>query len=252
MFDTGWMVKTGLGVTDPTSETKQEALRRLRRELEPGSLAVDNVVAVPDAFAPLFPLPGLQRGRLVGVTGNGGWSVGYALAGAAAGTSGWVAMIEVGNAGFSAAQELGVPLERLLVLQSIPVSKWASVVAALVEVVDVVVVNPRRPINVRDARRLRARIQEQQALLISVDGGRHWPDKLDVELEAKVNQWTGLGCGYGFLQHREFEIIATGRRSLSGRQRKVCVKRGNGRFVAATGKSDYRDAVVGPSFSLVN
>lgn len=165
------------------------------------------------------------------VSGNGGWSVGFALAGAAASTRGWVAMVEVGNAGFRSAQEVGLPLERLLVLQSIPVSKLSSVVAALVEVVEVVVVNPRRPIKVRDARRLRARIQEQQALLISLDGGRHWPDKLDVELETGTNRWTGLGSGHGVLQSREFEIVATGRRSLSGTQRRVRVQRGSGRFV---------------------
>ena len=218
MFDTG------------KAETKQETFRRLRQELQNQGVGDGPVCQVPEAFAPLFPSTGLQSGQLISVSGPGAWTVGFALAGANVGSQGWAAMVDVGNAGLVAAHELGIPLDRLLVVDSTPMKAWVSVVAALLEVAEVVIVNPRRELKSTWVRRLRTHLQDHQSLVLSLDGGRFWPEKLDASLTVSRQEWHGVGEGFGHLQHRQLEIESTGRRSLSGRRRCVTVQQKDGSF----------------------
>jgi hypothetical protein len=197
-------------------------VRELQDHLAPVTLAGEHLLAVPGPLQPLFPLGGLQRGWSVGFSGPGGWSVALAMAGAATGDDGWMAVAGVEELGLVAAAELGVRLDRLLLVESTGAAMLATVVASLIEVADVIALSPRRPVGHRDARRLAARARERGAVLFHLDGGRSWPEALDVAITAETEHWEGIGPGHGNLLARTLGVEARGRRS-SARRRHVSV-----------------------------
>ena len=192
----------------------------LEQRVAPITPAGLRLVPVPEPLAPLFPGRGLQQGWSVGVAGPGGWSLALALLGAALRGDGWAAGVGVEELGLVAADELGVPLSRLLLVESPGTARQAAVLAALVEVVDVVVLGPLGPLPARDARRLSARAREQGVILLHLDGGRSWPQALDATLTVEPGPWIGVGQGHGHLRARPVGVTAVGRRSLA-RPRRV-------------------------------
>ena len=154
------------------------------------------------------------------MAGVGGWSLALALIGPALGGDGWAAAVGAEELGLVAGEELGLPLQRLLLVESPGTANQAEVVAALVEVVDVVCLGPLTAFPARAARRLAARAREQEAVLLHLDGGRSWPRGLDVELLVEPGPWVGVGRGHGHLQVRPVTITATGRRAMA-RPRRV-------------------------------
>jgi hypothetical protein len=110
---------------------------------------------------------------------------------------------------------LGIDLERLAVVPS-PGAKWAAVVAALLEDLDVVLLCPPGRVGQPDARRLEARARERGSVLAVLGGP--WPVTTDVRLEVVVNCWRGLEDGPGYLAGRHMEVVASGRGAAS-RQR---------------------------------
>ena len=194
-------------------------LDEVDRRLAPVSMADERLLAVPEALAELFPGGGLRQGWSVGVDGDGGWSVGLAMVGAAIGADGWVACVGLESLGLVAADELGLRLDRLIMVETPEPSQWATVMAALVEAVDVICIGPAASVggrrHLRDARRLSARAREQGCVLFHFDGGRAWPQGLDVVLEARSRGWSGIGEGYGHLRSRRLAVEACGRRSMA-------------------------------------
>lgn len=191
----------------------------LDRRLAPVNLANQDLLAVPEAVSSLFPAGGLQRGWSVGFDGPGGWSLSLAMLGAAVGEQGWVACVGLEELGLVAGGELGLRLDRVIMIETPAPDQWATVIAALVEVVDVVCLGPTPAIGIRDARRLMARAREQDTVLFHLTGGRSWPQALDVTLEVEPGSWSGVGAGYGYLQSRSASVIATGRRSMARTRR---------------------------------
>lgn len=187
----------------------------LEQRVAPVTTADQRLLPVPEPVASLFPGGGLQRGWSVGVSGPGGWSLALSLLGSALGGDGWAAGVGLEELGLVAADELGVRLERLLMVEAPGPAQLASVVASLVEVVDVVCLGPGVPVRARDARRLMARAREQEAVLFHLDGGRAWPQALDVMLAVEPGPWSGIGSGHGHLRSRPVTITATGRRSMA-------------------------------------
>ncbi|MGF1599594.1 MAG: hypothetical protein ACFCVK_22220 [Acidimicrobiales bacterium] len=208
-------------------------LERLRTRLGPVTLAREHLLEAPEPLLPLVGGHGLQRGHSVGFDGPGSWSVALALAATAAGADGWTAVVGVEELGLVAASELGVRLDRLLLVESMPSTQLAEVLAVLVETVDVVMVDPRRPVGHRDARRLSARSREQGSVLFHLDGGRTWPLALDLTLTVVDQRWEGLGRGHGLLRQRRLTVEASGRRSAAGRRRTTVLLPGPGGKLAA-------------------
>jgi hypothetical protein len=165
------------------------------------------------ALAPLLPMGGVQKGWSVGVSGFGGWTLAMTFAGWLMESDGWMAGVGLEDLGLIGAQEQGVPLDRVLMVETPPPAQWATVVAALIEAMQVVCVNPLQPVGRLDARRLQARAREQQAVLVHLDGGRTWPYPVDLSLTGRRQRWEGLGEGHGHLRGRRLLIEVGGRRA---------------------------------------
>ena len=93
--------------------------------------------------------------------------------------------------GLLAAGELGLAPERLLVVQEVPAASVATVVAALLDAVDVVYVGGT--VGAADARRLVARARSESVLIpLGARGGGSggaWPLGADVRLTVADPEW---------------------------------------------------------------
>ncbi len=198
------------------------SVAELRARLGPVSLIrqqTENTTALqglPEPIAPLapiLPMGGVQRGWSVGVEGHGAWSLAMGLAGWLMGVDGWMAAVGLEDLGLVGAGEQGIPLDRVLMVETPIPDQWATVTAALIEAMHVICVRPHHPIGRQDARRLQARAREQQAVLIHLDGGRTWPYPIDLMVSGRSQRWEGLGRGHGHLRSRRLLVEVGGRRS---------------------------------------
>jgi len=159
---------------------------------------------VVPALASLLPAGVLRPGTVVSVTGS--TSLALALLAAPSQAGSWCAAVGVPGLGLLSAAEHGVDLERL-VLVAHPGRAWATVVATLVEALDVVLVRPGRGGAESDVRRLAARVREREAVVVSLG---EWAGA-DVRLTQTRCRWVGLGLGHGHLRARRVEVQSSGR-----------------------------------------
>lgn len=204
VFDTG-------GVAVPAPDLV--ALRQLGEQVRPLSAAAERVLPVPPAFASLIPQGGLVRGTTLITSGGAATSLALALAGPATAAGSWCAVVGVAHLGLLAAAELGVALERTLLIADPGPQDWAGTVAALLDAVEVVLVQPTAPITPTVQRRLVARARDRGSVLVQA-GGRAglWAAQPDLTVAAGTSQWEGLGIGHGRLRARRVEVEVSGRR----------------------------------------
>lgn len=194
-----------------------EAARRVRTT----TLAVDRALPVLEALDGLLP-DGLRRGVTVEVSGTGARSVALALMARATGTGSWAVVVGDGDLGLAAAAEVGVALERLVVVDAPGREQWAPVVATFVGAVDLVLVSPRHRPSIGDVRRLAARCRERGSVLVRLSSessgfpgvGRlvgDWPGRLDLRFSVDEAVWDGPHGGQGRLRSRRVEVSVTGR-----------------------------------------
>jgi hypothetical protein len=119
--------------------------------------------------------------------------------------------------GLVMAAGVGVALERLALVAN-PGAEWPAVTAALLDAVDIVLVQPPPRFRSSDARRLAARARERGAVLLPLSSA--WPEGADVRLAVTAGRWQGLGQGYGHLQGRKVEVMAAGR-GAAARERRI-------------------------------
>lgn len=195
-------------------------MRLLGDRARPANLAEERWLPVRPALADLVPGQGLQRGSAVAATGPAATALSMALvAGPSAGGS-WLAVVGVPSLGLLAAAELGVCLERMVLIASPEPARWGTVVAALLDAFEVVVVGPEHRVRPADQRRLLARCRERGAVLVQV-GGRPdaWPEAPELRLVVVAEAWRGLGPGHGHLQARRVTVEVTGRRQAARTRR---------------------------------
>ncbi|SDR98553.1 hypothetical protein SAMN04489717_1245 [Actinopolymorpha singaporensis] len=173
--------------------------------------AVPTVPALP-AFAGLLPDGGLRRGASYTVAGS--TTLTLALVAGASKAGSWCGLVGFSHLGAEAATGLGVDLGRLVLVPT-PGRKWPAVVAALVDVLDVVVVRPPTSAPDGEVRQLAARVRERGAVLVVQDAD--WSGS-ELGLSIISSTWHGLGAGHGHLSAREVTIQATGR-GTAGRRR---------------------------------
>lgn len=184
-------------------------LAEVAERTRPVALAREHVLPVTSAIESLLP-DGLRRGSTVAVGGS--TSLALALVAGPVGAGSWVAAVGLSNLGLAAAHELGVDLAHLVLVADPPSQQWATVVATLVDGLDVVLVRVGRRVSGADARRLTARARERGSVLVLL-GEQAWPEAPDVRLTVTASMWEGLGDGHGHLRARRVVVEADGRRA---------------------------------------
>lgn len=169
--------------------------------LERASRLAPHRLPVPEAFEDLLPLGGLRPGTTVGITGVGATSLGLALV-ARSSPQLWTAAVGIPALGLLAASELGVSLDRLMVVPD-PGAQYPSVLGSLVDAFDVVLTRPVPS----EGRRITARVRERDAVLVALGG---WPES-DLTIRGTSATWHGIGRGHGHLRSRTLTVTVTGR-----------------------------------------
>lgn len=192
-----------------------EQLSELAELARPVSYAGEQALPVLPALESILPHRRLQRGSTLVVQGGpGGHSLALALAAGASRSGSWVAAVGLPSLGVASAAELGVALERLVLVTPPPASLWPTVAAALIDAFDIVLVDwPGISGNL--ARRLGMRARDRRSVLIPVasGGGGAWNEAAEVRLTVGNASWQGLGAGYGRLTARRLEVTTGGRRA---------------------------------------
>ncbi|GAA2907397.1 hypothetical protein Acy02nite_11740 [Actinoplanes cyaneus] len=176
---------------------------------EPGA---HRMLPVAVELGSLLPGGGLRRGSTVAVAGGrvasagGGTSLMLALLAAASRAGSWCAVVGLPTLGALAAAETGIALERLALVPD-PGPDWPTVVAALIDGVDVVVTAVPGSVAGSVVSRLAARARQRGSVLMPFGA---WSGA-DVTLQVSRGHWEGLGDGWGRLRRREVTVTANGR-----------------------------------------
>src|SRR4051794_1952152 len=120
---------------------------------------------------------------------------------------GWCAAVGVSDFGAEAAVALGVDLDRTVLVPE-PGEQWLEVVAALVDVVTVVLVRPGGRVAPQAAEKLSARLRKRGAALVALESTPgEWP-RCEVRLTMSEPAWAGVGLGHGHLRARRLLVEA--------------------------------------------
>lgn len=181
----------------------------------PVLMANEQPLPVLPALESILPGRGLARGFTLVVQGPGASSLALALSAGASKAGSWVAAAGMPGLGTASAAELGVIPERLVLVYPPPPRLWPTVIAALIDAFDIVLVD-WPDISGDMTRRLGHRNRERRAVLIPVvrrEKGHFWNEAADVRLTVRNACWHGLGWGHGRLSSRRIEVETGGRRS---------------------------------------
>jgi hypothetical protein len=161
---------------------------------------------LPRVAVPTHPaLTGLLQLRTGGAYEVDRASLGMALLAAPSSEGSWTAVVGAADFGIEAAAELGVDLTRTVLVPD-PGEHWVEATAALVDVVDVVLLRP--PAQVRDrvtertASRLTARLRKRSSALV-VWGS--WPGA-EARISVESSVWVGADSGHGRLRSRKMVL----------------------------------------------
>ncbi len=189
------------GLTRANTTALAEAARPAEQtELQPDA---SKLLPAPPELAPLLPWPGLRRGATVAVTGSTSTVLLTLAAGMQQGA--WAAVVGMPAFSALAAHEHGIPLDRLALIPD-PGPDWPTIVAALIDGVELIVVN-MPDVAEKTVRSLQARARQRGAVLIPTSA---WPT-CDVVITATGQQWAGLGNGRGRLKQHTVDLSAGGR-----------------------------------------
>jgi len=205
-------------------------LTGLAERIAPVSLARERTLPVPPVLADLFPEGGLVRGRWLSCSGPSATSLALALVAPAIAAGGWLALIDLPTIGLDAASEYGVPLERIVRIDTagpaagtaVPPGdphhrRWPEVVAAAADGFDVLIVRVPAHLPPAVLRKLSTRVQRRGAVVVVL--GDPGSMACDVELDTVSATWTGVVGGAGHLAERRVTVGSSGRR-MPGRCRR--------------------------------
>ena len=171
----------------------------------------DRVLPVLPQLRELLPSRGLRRGSTIGAVGSAGaTSLVIALLAEASRSGSWCAVVGMPTFGAAAAAEAGIALDRLALVPH-PGPDWTTIVAALLDGVDIVVAAPPGPVAPAIANRLSARARQRGSVFVTYG---QMPGA-DVVLDSRSSNWHGLDSGAGRLLQRELTIEVRGRGSAA-------------------------------------
>jgi hypothetical protein len=186
----------------PTVLAPRTTETRVQQALD--TATVDRALPTLPAISDLLSGAVLRGGSVYSVRGSTALVMAMMAGPSAEGA--WCGVVGMPSFGAEAARNLGVDLDRLILVPD-PERDWLSVVAALVDALTVVVVRPPGEVTPGEASRLSARLRTRGAMLIAVGS---WPGS-EARLEVQANTWTGLGEGEGYLTARQATVAVTGR-----------------------------------------
>jgi len=214
MFDTG-------GVSHVTASPLPPGLPYTVGPASDLTARDDHLLPTAPALRPLFPDGGLRRGSTVNVRGIGATSLTFALLAEANAAGAWCAAVGLDSPGLLAAHHAGVSLSRFVLVPD-PGPDWPTVVAALLDAFEIVLLRPPGRTGTRLQQRLAARIRERGRVVVTLGGDAAGGMPADVQLVGTAGVWEGLGWGFGHLRTRQLQVRAEGRR-LAGRLRTATV-----------------------------
>lgn len=156
----------------------------------------------------LLPEDGLRRGHVVAVEHSRLLCVTLAAGASAAGA--WCAVVGMPELGVLAAADVGVDVDRLLLVPD-PGPVWPHVVAALLEGCEMVLLCPPARPSAQVRRRLAAHARRSGGVIV-VAGlweGAH------LRLSVSRPEWEGIGAGHGRVRSRRALVVAMGRGSAA-------------------------------------
>jgi len=188
-------------------------------QTRPTLLARDELTPVLGAFEGLLGTSGLRRGSTVVVESAGSpgaSSVALGLLAAATSAGRWCAVVGLASVGLAAASELGLALDRLVVVPFAS-TRPAKVLAPLLEGCEIVLVAGWAYPNLGETRRLAAHARERRSILLPLRVGSfgllgRWPVPPDVSLRVVGSRPVGIDRGGGHLHSRFVTLEATRRR----------------------------------------
>lgn len=212
--------------------------RLIDQQVGPDALARQRTVAVHPALTTLFP-QGLVRGSSVVCHGTVAVSTAFLLAAAASQAHAWVGVAGLPTFGAQACREMGMVLERVVMVRS-PAghrdddATWAPVLGALVDGFDVVVFGAAGQVRPGTARRVQARLQTRGSILVLV--GDAGPFSADVRMTTTA-AWQGLQAGAGYLRQRTVDVTVDGRRIPRARHDRLAMPGPTGDIESLSGQS---------------
>ena len=196
----------------------------LTDRVAPITLARERKLPVAEPFTELFVEGGLVRGRTISCQGPAATSAALALIAPAIAAGAWLAVVDLPTIGLDAASELGVPLERIVAIdtctescmESGGTSKWVDVVAAAADGFDVLLIRVPDDLPLGAVRKLAVRLRRREVVTVVLGD----PGVLDCDgtLRTEAPHWSGLGDGHGHLRSRQVVVAATDRRLPGQRQ----------------------------------
>ena len=170
------------------------------------------------AVAPLLPGGALRTG--VAYAAPGSLALAMLLLAGPSAAGAWCGVVGIPEFGAEAAGELGIVLDRLVLVPD-PGEHWLAVTAQLTEVLPVVLVRPpARGASPAETARLASRLRQRDATLL-VAGA--WSGA-EATLETTGGSWSGIGVGWGYLAARELDVAVTSREIRS--QHRVRIETG--------------------------
>ncbi|MGY0466943.1 hypothetical protein ACW14Y_42790 (plasmid) [Kitasatospora sp. cg17-2] len=196
----------------PVPDVEEERRLRLADLLEETSPATRRARVeaatrpVLPALEPLLPDGRLPKGAVVEVRGDTSLLLALAAGPAAAAATVWTAAISMPTLGLAAARAYGLPLERLLLVDT-PGERWSEIASVLAGACEVVLLDPPVPPRPRELQRLEARLRVTGTTLLTTTP---WHGAA-LRLTTGGATWSGLGDGHGMLRSRTVEVHCTGR-----------------------------------------
>lgn len=212
------------------SDALRDVLAELGERVRPVILARERTIPVAAPFDQLLPDEGLVRGRVISCRGLADTSLAFGLIREALVGGAWAAVVDVATFGADAASEFGIPLERIVRVESGSAeaersagvgsagvgsaASWIDVMGAAVDGFDVVVT--RVPAELRGDRRppavrkLATRVQQKGAIVVVL--GETGALRSDLVFSTQRTEWGGVSSGAGHLRSRIIDVVAGGRR----------------------------------------
>lgn len=153
---------------------------------------------------------------LGGEEGSGATSLALALLAKATTAGMWCSIVGPPDLGLVGAVELGVDLERLVVVAA-PRLRAATAIGALVEGCDVVLLRLPLAMTRTEMLRLSARARQRRVLVVLLSDPRSravaWPEAPDITVQIRSSVFYGIESGSGRIAGRRVEIETMHRRS---------------------------------------